>query len=254
MSEYDSHKKELQELIKSRKLKMASPDDGGAGAAKEEYIPLKPTTFKEKWINYWYHYKGLTFGTLFAGILVFTFVWQIATRTVYDATMMIVSALPFDSVSESFEAKLSPIVNDYTKNGKIDLDVLPIQQDNEGKYEVSPEMVQANFVKLTASISGVETYIYMLDEGNYKALKEMEMQFMDLSELVSADKLGDTPDRYPLKDTKLAKLLDVEQATENMYLCFLDYDSMDEKRQQKKEIKANYERDLPFFKALLEYE
>ncbi len=251
MSEYDKYKKDRQKLIEATKVKMSTPN-GGAGVKKEDYQPLKPTTAKGKWENYWYHYKWVTFGSIFAAILIITFVWQIAFKTVYDAHMVVVSKIPFDTVVDSFKVKLSDLATDYTQNQKIELDIMAIQHDNSGEGSLSPEMVQANYVKLAAGLSTLDSYIYMLDESSYDYLKEMDLKFMDLSELVGTENL-DKPDRYALKGTNLAKKLDVSVLTDNMYLCFIDYSALDEKRQNKKDIKANYERDIVFFKEMLAY-
>ncbi|MEG0691675.1 MAG: hypothetical protein RR444_01175 [Oscillospiraceae bacterium] len=251
MSEYDQYKKERQKLIEATKVKMSTPN-GGAGVEKEDYQPLKPTTFKGKWSNYWYHYKWLTFGSLFGGILIFMFAWQMIFKPVYDARMVVLSELPFDSMVDSFEVKLSDLATDYTQNGKIELDFMSIQQDLKGENSLSPEMVQAGFVKLSASLSTLDSYIYLVDESSYDYLKEMEINLMDLSGLADPEKL-DKADRYSLKDTKLAEKLELSEILDTMYLCFIDYDSLDEKRQNKKDIKANYERDIAFFKELLAY-
>lgn len=255
MSEYDEYKKDRQELIESRKVKMSTPD-GGAGMIKQDYVPLKPKTFKEKWINYWYHYKGLTFGSAFAAILVFMFVWQIATKTVYDGKMMIVSELPFETITEDLEKTLIDFTDDFTGNGKLDVSITPIQQDYSAEGTMQPEMVQANFVKLSAGISTLETFIYMVDDKSYHALKEMELQFMDLSDSLEIQNLTGEPaytDRYPLRGTKLAAELEIENVAEDMYLCFIDYESFDEKRQNKKEVKTNFSRDMQFFKSLVNF-
>lgn len=251
MSEYEEYKKDRQKLIESRKIKMSTPD-GGAGVSHVDYQPLKPTTFKGKWQNYWYHYKWATFGTAFAAILVVTFVWQIVTRPVYDATMVLVSEFPFDSMTESFKANLSELATDYTENEKIEIDIMSIQQDFSGENSLSPEMTQAGFVKLSAGLSTLDSFIYLVDEVSYDSLKEMELNFMDLSDLASPESL-DKPDRYSLKDSKLAELLEAPEILGDMYLCFVDYHALDEKRQEKKTIKANYERDIVFFEELLAY-
>ncbi|MFZ2538824.1 MAG: hypothetical protein WAX04_07970 [Oscillospiraceae bacterium] len=251
MSEYEKYKKDRQKLVEVAKVKMSTPD-GGAGAIKEDYQPLKPTTFQGKWQNYWYHYKWLTFGSIIATILIVMFAWQVIFKTVNDAQMTLVTEVPFDSMAGSFETKLSNIATDYTKNGKIDIDIIPIQQDITGKNLMSPEMAQANYVKLAAGLSTLDSFIYMVDESSYNYLKTLELSFMDLSELVDPGKL-DKPDRYAIKGTNLAEKLDIGPLSDNMYLCFVNYGALDEKRQNKKNIKTAYERDIVFFEDLLAY-
>ena len=252
MSEYDSYKKDRQMLIEATKIKHSGPN-GGAGAVENNYQPLKPTTVRGKWSNYWYHYKGLTFASVFGAILVITFVSQMIFKPVYDARVIVVSEMPYDSVVESFETNLSDLAVDYTGNEKIELDFMAIQQDYLGENGLSPEMVQAAFVKLSGSLSTLDSYIYLVDDASYEYLKEMDLLMMDLTGMVDADLL-DKPDRYSLKDTKLGKKMGVPESLDSMYLCFIDYDSLDEKRQNKKDIKANYERDIAFFTELIEYQ
>lgn len=252
MSEYEQYKRDRQRLIETTRVKMSTPD-GGAGVVKEDYQPIKPNTFKKKWENYWYHYKWITFGVAFAFILVIVFVWQIIFKIQYDAKMVIVSEYPFDVVTESYQEKLKPLVTEFTKNNKIDIEISSLQQDYSGKNKLSPEIVQANFVKLSASISELDCFIYMIDEATYKSFKDMDLDFMDLTKLVDSKKL-DKPDRYSLKGTKLAEKLELGKSADNMYLCFMNYDTLPAKRQQKKNIKSNYNRDITFFKEMLKYQ
>lgn len=251
MSEYDNYKKDRQKLIEATKVRMSTPD-GGAGVTKEEYVPIKPVTFKQKWDNYWYHYKWLTFGLAFAFILVFMFVWQMIFKTVYDAKLTIVTQYPFDYEIESYNEKFKDFATDFTQNDKIELDIQSLQQDYKGEGTVTPEIVQANFVKLSTGISELDGFIYLLDEPGYDKFKDMEIEFMDLSDMADASNL-DKPDRYRINDTKLADKLELNDGLEDLYLCFIDFDSISQKQQNKKRIKTNYERDTLFFNELLAY-
>ena len=48
-------------------------------------------TFRQKWENYWYHYKALTFGVAFAVVLVVIFIGSFVTKKEPDMYMVYIS-------------------------------------------------------------------------------------------------------------------------------------------------------------------
>lgn len=256
MSEFDQMKKEKQALIEARKLKQSTPD-GGAGLLKVEgQAAIVPITFKQKWDNYWYHYKGRTFGVALLTILVVVFALEMIFKTVHDGKITIVAQYPLDAFSKNISSVLSKpeILTDITENEKLELDLAIMQIDQEGKYGSGPEVMQANVVKLSASVSSLDSFIFVLDQPSYDYLLGMEMTFMDLSDKVDKSHLENGKDKYSLKGTKIAEELDLGEIVDGLFICFFDYNSLSEKRQENKNVKKTYERDIVLFESILAYE
>ena len=120
MSSLDEYKKQQQELMKARRIKTTIPtselerqDDSAA--------KIVPRTFKEKWINYWYHYKLVTLAAVAGAALVFSFVWSVTHATKYDASISVVTSFPFETIGESLHRELDPFLEDGNGDGKVNL-------------------------------------------------------------------------------------------------------------------------------------
>lgn len=262
MSSYDQYKKEKQDMIDSRKLKLSTPDGGAGLLTPEEHEDLTPKTFKQKWDNYWYHYKTRTIGITIGGILLLTFVFQMVFKTKYDMSLAFVSQYPLSVFADRAKSTLAKpeLLDDTTGNGKLDLETTFIQLDFEGKFETNPQMNQAAVVQLTGRMSAMDSFLYITDDIGYNYMLGMDALFMDLTPYVekanpdSKATLSQDGKKYYIKGTELAKQMDMGDVGDELFVCFFDYSSLDESRQQKKNIKAGYERDLAYLERLLAFE
>lgn len=253
MADIDRSKRELQELIESRKLKQSTAD-GGAGLGEPLLgEPVFPRTFKEKWANYWYHYKLLTFGIAFAAIITISFVGSIIFKTKYDAYLTIASLYPYDTLVQTIVKEITPFTTEATGNDKIDIAVFPIQIDFEGKYGGTPELMQANVAKLMGQVSTMESFIYLLDDTAYEYILEMGLPFLDLSGTVSPDRLSQDNKLYSIKDSALTAELDMGTMFDELNLCIVDFDQLGESQKKNKKIVTAYERDKALFDKIVEF-
>ena len=102
--------------------------------------PKKPKTFKEKWSNYWYHYKTHTFAALF---LVFLCVWFVCDKVgdnPADYQVVAVTELPL------LEEEISQLSSYLAANGE-DL-------DGDGTVEVKIESLVPSYYDLQAPTVG----------------------------------------------------------------------------------------------------
>lgn len=254
-SEYEQYKKERQDLVESRRLKEMTPDGGAGLITSDESVRIVPKTFKEKWDNYWYHYKMLTFGIAFVAVLVICFACQMIFRVHYDTNIIFVSEYPVDIVRADTEEGWKQFVVDKTQNGKIDLMVNPLQFDTESKYgDQNPNLVQASYVKLSGHLSSLDGFVFVTDEHSYDFLTAQEVDFLDMSELVSdSDKIGLDGKGYKLGGTEAGKFIGFsDEFLENYYVCFLNPDSYGA-RLEKEKYWEIYQADLQFMKNLIAY-
>ena len=89
--------RELQELIELKKMRQAAsehPEIVDALPKQEEDI-LLPKTLKEKWDNYWYHYKLVTWLAVFVVFVAGWFVKDIFFGVKYDLVVNIASKYSF---------------------------------------------------------------------------------------------------------------------------------------------------------------
>lgn len=251
-SEYDNYKKDRQALIEARRLKGES--NGGAGMLENEKVEILPMTFKEKWDNYWYHYKFLTFGIIFVSILTIIFVCQMAFRVRYDNNMIMVSEIPLDFYYGTLNDEWNEFSVDKTENGVIDLQVSYLQFDRDNKYGGAddPTVVQANYVKLAGAISALDGFVFLVDEPSYNFLLEQELVFEDLSGKYDAENLGLDSKGYKIENTAAGKVLgDDLIILDGFYLCMLDFNSLEERITSNKDLTATYNADKLFFENLI---
>lgn len=266
--ERDQLRKKRDALIKKRdqELKNATSEEKEKiyEASHFTHAEVKPVTFQEKWDNYWYHYKGLTFGLAVLVLLAGLFVYDMITRDKYDLQMMCITELvnmPLDT--EKFETTLaeSGCVEDVDgKQGvKVFVDSVVMgypdsetnvsdssaQQDSATGTAVDPNFVNTQQVKYAASLSEVMDLVYIVDQANYDQLKEEKITFVDLSELFDHPNIE--KDRYYLQDNPLFDELD---RNDSLMLVVRDLD--DTRKKDDKDLQQRLQNELNMIEKMLE--
>lgn len=250
MSELDEYKKQQQEMIEARRLKQELADGVLPEPQHAEHLP--PKTFREKWQNYWYHYKWLTFGVIFFGGLGIWLLMSLLFPQRYDSSFSIMTEWSMSAYQEQITAPVQNLLQDYDGNGKVELEVQVYQAPSVDSEEstTDPQLVIANATRLMGNLSVGTYFIYLVDDVGYEYLKQNELQFLDLSEYVSEDRL-EGGDRYQLIESELGSQMGLNPQFGNFTLCFLDPDSLGGRAETDEEIREAYERQWELFQALL---
>lgn len=185
LTEQELRQKEMKELIELKKMRQAAqegkglPDGEGLQFEKEEV--LVPKTFKQKWKNYWYHYKGTTWMTVFILVLVVWFIHDMFFSSKPDLSIGIATYTGVSYFTEDISEDLGAYAGDYNEDGQV------LISASESYFNMEDaEMVSAYYQKFIAEISGGSELVFILDDFTYDVVldnTEGESMFIDFGEL-----------------------------------------------------------------------
>lgn len=143
------------------------------GVDKEELKPDPkpegPRTPREKWDNFWYHYKWWVVAGGFVLLLIIVSVWQISgtVDADYAVTLVTKDTMSTDAIV-SLTAELQKYGVDVNGDGQVRVNVenLVLGQSVGGS---SAPMESTNNQKLTAYLMAGEVMIYVFDKTCYDA-------------------------------------------------------------------------------------
>ncbi|MEG0894879.1 MAG: hypothetical protein RSE93_04130 [Oscillospiraceae bacterium] len=238
-SELDKDRQAKLDSIKAKQIKQFNPDIEPVGV-----IHIKPVTAKEKWDNFWFHYK-LHFWGIVAGIITIALVlYYIIFPVKFDAKFSIISCINFLGTEEHFTKNIAQILPDYDNDGKVELEVLSYQLPFRPEDpRPSEETIIANQNVIVTNIASRNHFLYLLTEDSYKYLTQtIGLEFRDLSDL--SDSKNINGDKYNITGTKLeTEFFDFGNVLDGFFFCIADYESYSNKKE--KEIKQfNQELDL----------
>lgn len=246
MSEMDEYKKRRQEAMEARKIRQEMPDGVLPEPQYAEHI--EPKTFKEKWQNYWYHYKWRTIVVAFFCLLGIAMIWQFGFPQKYDTSLSIVTQWPMELYQQQIMTPVQELMPDYDENGKKELNCLTYQVSSPDG-SLSADIEQSSYARLIGTLSEGQHFIYLVDDAGYDYLLSLEIPMLDLTEYADADRLKGN-DRYQFLETKLGASMELEKELGELTLCFLDPAAYGE-RIEEKDISQAYERQWDMFQLLL---
>lgn len=185
LTEQELRQKEMKELIELKKMRQAAqegkglPDGEGLQFEKEEV--LVPKTFKQKWKNYWYHYKGTTWMTVFILVLAVWFIHDMFFSPKPDLSIGIATYTGVSYFTDDISEDLGAYAGDYNEDGQV------LISASESYFNMEDaEMVSAYYQKFIAEISGGSELVFILDDFTYDVVldnTEGESMFIDFGEL-----------------------------------------------------------------------
>lgn len=251
MADLNKHQQNMKDLSETRKRKL-SDNTGGAGTIESNYTELKPTTFKEKWDNYWYHHKTATFVGFIIITLILVSIIDAAKIPDYDAGLAFVTEIPFDANADFIVAEWKELCDDFYDDGDVNVETFAVQLDVYNKYSMDAEMAQANVTKFMGNVAVMNNFIYVVDEVGYSSLLEVGCILADLSYWFGLEDLEDCY-RYPLKGTNLAEKVGIGNVLDDMYLCMISFEDLPEARRDNADINVYYTKDFFYLINLINY-
>ncbi|MGI5958620.1 MAG: hypothetical protein ACOX60_04280 [Massiliimalia sp.] len=219
------HKREMELKRRQQVLKNGTPEEKeelfaktmATHSAYQQKVEIKPVTFRQKWSNYWYHYKTHTIAAVLGVLLVAFFVRDMVTKEKYDISIMAITnnANYVVDYSDEMLASWSDYIEDVNGDGKcnVSIESVVMDQDETEVYDTDeggetkttnvedPNQVMAYTVRYQASLGEVMHNVYLVDEENYDTLLENEVEFVDLSQY--SDSANVDGDKYYVKDNPL---------------------------------------------------
>ena len=262
----DPQQQQLHDLIELKKMRQAA-------AEHREMTPdfppdeekIVPKTLKQKWDNYWYHYKGLTWGCLIGAVAAVWIVHDVFFAPKPDITLNIATETALSSINPEMEEDAYPYMADYNEDGEI---IFSFSETSLGESS-DPQMAFANYQKFIAvmaalgmvasmavgcggsseedtSAEGTDAaaegeastdLLYMLDDTGYDAVLEMsegESMFIDFSKLYPGLEIADG-DKLRIDDLALGKEWKLDRfEDQDFYLClrYLGNSAKDKEKNQ----------------------
>ena len=215
----DPQQQQLHDLIELKKMRQAA-------AEHREMTPdfppdeekIVPKTLKQKWDNYWYHYKGLTWGCLIGAVAAVWIVHDVFFAPKPDITLNFATETALSSINPEMEEDAYPYMADYNEDGEI---IFSFSETSLGESS-DPQMAFANYQKFIAVMAAGTDLLYMLDDTGYDAVLEMsegESMFIDFSKLYPGLEIADG-DKLRIDDLALGKEWKLDRfENQDFYLC-----------------------------------
>lgn len=161
-----------QEFLRLKKMQNGELDAG----KKPSEVYAEPLTFTDKIKNIWYHDKFAIAVVSIILLFVAFFCVQCATRTVYDATVVVFSyQITGDVNCDKMGEYLKPYCKDINDDGEINISVINCSiEDSQGNTEHSFTTRQ----RLSTIISGEPSaLLFITDDLSYKHLSSRTDDF-----------------------------------------------------------------------------
>lgn len=143
-----------------------------AGVSEEELKPTPklepPRTPKEKWANFWYHYKWLFLGCVFGTIALVVLIGQSVTVNRPDYQVLLISQYAYlDTQLDPLEASLAKYGQDLDGDGQVEVQVLNCFMGQKGSAEYL-----ANNQALQAHMISGDVMLYIFEPATYTTFME----------------------------------------------------------------------------------
>lgn len=143
------------------------------GVSKEELEytppPPPPSTFKEKWKNFWYHYKWPTVIGMLVAAIAITSIVQAVTKTRADYAVCLVTQQELSTVAiNRLEAAFEAVGTDRNQDGEV---VVKLQVLNVSS-EAGAQYAAANRQAVTAHIVARDVLLFAFDPEYYTTILE----------------------------------------------------------------------------------
>lgn len=122
---------------------------------------MKIGSFREKWENYWYHYKWQTWLGIFLVFLVVFTIGDIKSKNVSDFYITYIGDyMDYEGLSAKISENYSEIIGDENNDGKITGTVKNIYTNPKVPYDRDLDF----WNRIDIDIVNGESYIYLIDD------------------------------------------------------------------------------------------
>ncbi|MEG0771656.1 MAG: hypothetical protein RR436_07155 [Clostridia bacterium] len=145
----------------------------------ETYEVTVKMTFKDKIVNFWYHYKWQTLLVLFIAMVLSVSVVSCVNKPHPDLTIVFVSQNALlDKQRLELKEVMASKISDYNEDGKSLVEIIEIDL-----LKTNDTIRSAGVQRLMAELVVAENYFFMIDDEGYRVLNENKA-LSDISTLV----------------------------------------------------------------------
>ena len=168
-----------------------------------------PRTPREKWDNYWYHYKFQTLIGTFIAVVLVLFVVQIFTKEKYDYTVTVVSDNGLaPNTLDLLKAELQPFGTDVDGNGEVSLlmDGVTLKATGIGMSDGYD-----GYQKLMTEIGSGDFALFLVETDIYDRLLKEDLEavgdfFCDIDTASGKTERFKWNAKYAIKDAELMQV------------------------------------------------
>lgn len=219
----DPRQRELRELIELKKMQQAAAEHREVAYEFPKEEKIVPKTFKDKWKNYWYHYKTTTWVTVFVVVIAGWMIKDIFFGPKYDLTVTTATQYNFSALNNDLQGYLTRYIpEDYNGDGKKNVSYSEITISLDPDTTMDPQLNAINMQKLMAVFASGEELLFILDQDAYDMLVENsgEGLFVDFTDRYGF--LGDDivqGDKIYIQDTRLGEALYLDRLEGEAFIC-----------------------------------
>ena len=219
----DPQQRELRELIELKKMQQAAAENKDADTTQffEKEEKIVPKTFKEKWKNYWYHYKTASWVTVLVVIFGAWLIKDLLFGTKYDLSVATASKYTYSAVNQDIAGDMAKYIEDYNGDGKVNVMYDEMTLDYSEDTTLDPQMNMVNMQKFMAVMAAGDELIFIMDQGVYDAMVDNSGDglFVNLEELYPEQTDTVRGDKLILNGTRLGKRMGINGLEEDVFLC-----------------------------------
>ncbi len=140
---------------------------------------IKPKTFKEKIVNFWFHYKVHTLLIAFFTVVLAVGISQCATQEKYDGRVVLyIDRICTDAEAEIFKDYLTPYFTDTDGDGTVNIQIVNCAYTNKGTFDMDYSSALA--AKLQSTISGEgDVQLFIVDPVKLEQLNSISAEIGD---------------------------------------------------------------------------
>lgn len=143
------------------------------------HAEIKPKTFKEKIINFWFHYKVHTLLIAFFTVVLAVGIAQCSSLEQYDGKVVLyIDRVCTDAEAEIFKDYLTPYFTDTDGDGTVNIQIVNCAYTNKGTYDMDYSSALA--AKLQSTISGEgDVQLFIVDPVKLEQLNNISDEIGD---------------------------------------------------------------------------
>lgn len=219
----DPQQRELRELIELKKMQQAAAANKDSDTTQffEKEEKIVPKTFKEKWKNYWYHYKTTTWVSVLAVIFAAWLIKDLFFGPEYDLTVAAATKYSFSAVNQNIAENMANYIEDYNGDGKVNVTYDEMVLDYDPESTLDPQTNVVNMQKFMAVMAAGDELIFIMDQAVYDSVIENSGDeiFVNLEELYPDQTDTVQGDKLILNDTRLGKQMNIDKLDEDIFIC-----------------------------------
>lgn len=227
----DPRQQELHDLIELKRARQAAAENRSYVADLESPAEkIVPKTFKEKWDNFWFHYKKTVIVSTLAVIGAVWLIKDVFFAPEYDLSLNMVSfsgAAGITGINRDAQEDFDGYLEDFNGDGQLLTAVSEMFIDTSENAD--PETTYGNVQRFIAVLSAGEDLLFVMDQAAYEYIFSGETDpysvFIDMEKLYPGLEIAEGDKLYlnrldeELADTVLGTKWKLDYLKNEYFVC-----------------------------------